>query len=367
MIRLAVPAVDESDVEAVRDVLLSGHLVQGPRVAEFERVVGTWAQTSAGVAVSNCTAALHLALLAIGVGHGDRVAVTAFSWPATANVIVLCGAEPVFVDVDPLTFNMDPVALRLALQRGRVKAVLPVHVFGCMADMPKINAIADEFGVPVIEDAACALGAELGGKRAGSWGIAGCFSFHPRKAVTTGEGGMVATSDAAIARTCRALRNHGMDPDANVPDFIMPGFNLRLTEFQAALGLVQMGKLSTLIASRRCQASLYNELLSDSELQLPVVADAAAHVYQSYVVLLPRSLAAHRGEIIARLKVAGVETTIGTYHMPMTTFFRRHSESRPGMFPVVDDVSARALALPVFASLTDDQQRQVAATLLNAL
>src|SRR6185312_6451750 len=166
-----------------------------------------------------------------------------------------------------------------------------------------------------------ALGAELGGKRAGCWGIAGCFSFHPRKAVTTGEGGMVTTNDAEIARLCRALRNHGIDPETPAPDFIMAGFNLRLTEFQAALGLVQMSKLSTLIASRRCQAAQYNELLSGSELQLPPVSASAAHVYQSYVVLLPRSVAARRAEIIARLKAAGVETTIGTYHMPMTTFF----------------------------------------------
>jgi len=367
MIRLTIPAIDESDVAAVREVLLSGHLVQGPRVAEFEKVVAAWAQASTGVAVANCTAALHLALLAIGIGRGDRVAVTAFSWPATANAIVLCGAEPVFVDIEPRTFNMDPAALRHALERDRLKAVLPVHVFGCMADMPKINAIAGEFGVPVLEDAACALGAELGGKRAGCWGIAGCFSFHPRKAVTTGEGGMVTTNDAEIARLCRALRNHGIDPETPAPDFIMAGFNLRLTEFQAALGLVQMSKLSTLIASRRCQAAQYNELLSGSELQLPPVSASAAHVYQSYVVLLPRSVAARRAEIIARLKAAGVETTIGTYHMPMTTFFRRHSGTRPGMFPVVDDVSVRAMALPVFAGLTGDQQRQVADTLLNAL
>jgi len=367
MIRLAVPAIDESEVQAVGDVLLSGHLVQGPRVAEFERAVVDRVGVDHGVAVANCTAALHLTLLGLGVGSGDRVAVTSYSWPATANVIVLCGASPVFVDIDPSTFNMDPDVLSHELRSGHVKAILPVHTFGGMADMSRITRVAAEYGVPVVEDAACALGAALSGRQAGTWGVAGCFSFHPRKAITTGEGGMVATNDDALANACRALRNHGLDPESPSPDFIMPGFNLRLTEFQAALGLVQMRKLSTLIASRQCQARIYDNLLAGSDVTRPESLANATHVYQSYVILLPPEVASRRAGIIAHLKSRGIEATIGTYHMPMTSYFRRRFDYRPGRFPVTDDISARALSLPLYWGLSPEQQQQVVIELSTAL
>jgi dTDP-4-amino-4,6-dideoxygalactose transaminase len=367
MIRLTVPALDESEVQAVREVLLSGYLVQGGKVADFERVVAGYIGTKQGVAVANCTAALHLALLALGVGRGDRVAVTAYSWPATANVIVLCGAEPVFVDIDRVTFNMDPDELDRVLRRVHVKAVLPVHAFGGMADMPRIIAIAAEHGVPVVEDAACALGAEMLGRKAGTWGAIGCFSFHPRKAITTGEGGMITTDDLPLANACRALRNHGLDPECAAPDFIIPGFNLRLTEFQAAIGLIQMDKMPALATSRQCEAQIYDRLLADSEIQQPSVLAGATHVYQSYVVQLPPAVSARRGEIIKRLKERGVETTIGTYHMPATTYFRQQGYYRPGAFPATDDVSARALSLPVFFGMTMEQQQVVVTELMDAM
>ena len=253
----------------MREALASGYLVQGPRVAEFEAAVADFVGTKHAVAVSNCTAALLLALMALEIGPGDRVAVTTYSWPATANVIALCGAEPVFVEIEPGTFNMDPDALADVLASTKVKAILPVHTFGGMADMSRLVGVAAKYDVPVIEDAACALGAELEGKRAGTWGVMGCFSFHPRKAITTGEGGVITTDDASLARKLRILRNHGQDPDAPVPDFIAPGHNMRLTEFQAALGATQMRKVQRIIDSRCAQAARYDELLNGSGLVAP--------------------------------------------------------------------------------------------------
>jgi dTDP-4-amino-4,6-dideoxygalactose transaminase len=362
MIRLTIPSIEQEDLEAVREVVASGYLVQAGRVEEFERAVAAYVGTAHAVAVANCTAALHLSLLALDIRPGDRVAVPTYSWPATANVVALCGAEPVFIDISPDTYGMDPGALEDALRRKAVKAILPVHAFGGMADVNAIRQIAARAGVPVIEDAACALGAALSGANAGTWGVAGCFSFHPRKAVTTGEGGMVTTNDANLARRLRILRNHGLDPAASAPDFVAPGYNLRLTEFQAALGSTQMAKIERIIASRRAGAERYDELLRHTGMTAPRALAGSRHVYQSYVALLPRHAAPRRAEIIAGLKADGIETAIGTYHIPLTTYFRSAGGFRPGDFSVTDDVASRAITLPLYEALTaEDQVRVVSA------
>ena len=363
MIRLTIPSIDENDLSAVREVLESGFLVQGAHVAEFERIVAAYIGVEHAIAVSNCTAALHLALLALGIGAGDKVAVTTYSWPATANVIVLCGAEPVFVDVDATTYNISPELLELALRKDKVKAIIPVHAFGGIADLTAITEIAARHGVAVIEDAACALGAELNGRKAGTWGAMGCFSFHPRKAITTGEGGVVTTNDTALARKLRMLRNHGLDPNSSTPDFAIAGFNLRMTEFQAALGSTQMAKLERIIERRRACAGVYDQLLAGSPLSTPRSLPGSRHVYQSYVTLLHESMAAERPSIISSLKATGVETTIGTYHMPLATFYRQRYGFQAGDFPITDSIAARALTLPLFENLTRDQQEHVTAAL----
>ncbi|PYU29996.1 MAG: glutamine--scyllo-inositol aminotransferase [Acidobacteria bacterium] len=359
LIRLTMPSIEEDDLRAVREVLLSGLLVQGARVETFERAVARYVGVDHAVAVSNCTAALHLALLALGVGRGDRVAVAAYSWPATANVIVLVGAEPVFVDIEPDTFNMSPLALKEVLGRTAVRAVMPVHTFGGPADMPRILEIAGRFGVPVIEDAACALGTELNGRKAGTWGVIGCFSFHPRKAITTGEGGMVVTNDPKLGRKLRILRNHGLDPAATFPDFIEAGYNLRLTEFQAALGTCQLNKLGRIISKRRVDAARYDGLLKDTRVNPPVALRDSRHVYQSYVSLLPAEVAPRRSKMIAELKSQGIETSIGTYHLPLTTFYRARGGYRAGDFPVTDDIAPRAISLPISEALTREEQDEV--------
>lgn len=375
MIRLTVPSIEEDDLQAVREVLSSGCLVQGSKVAAFEEAVKNYMGTKHAVAVSSCTAALHLALLALDVRQGDIVIVTAYSFVATANVIELCGAQPVFVDIQPDTFNIDPHRLEETLNQlmlnaetaRRVKAILPVHTFGQMADMPAILAVAGRYGLPVIEDAACALGASLHGKQAGTWGVMGCFSFHPRKAVTTGEGGIITVNDPDLVRRLRALRNHGQDPDAKSLDFILPGFNYRMTEFQAALGAIQMTKLDRIITARRCLAAQYDTFLANTTLQTPVLALNSKSVYQSYVVLLPESASPYRANIISCLKKQGVEITIGTWHMPMTTYFRARYNYIEGDFPVTDHVFARSLTLPLYEGLSTNEQQRIVSLLLVTL
>jgi perosamine synthetase len=376
MIRLTVPSIEEDDLLAVREALATGFLVQGGRVASFEKVVAGRAGTRNAVAVSNCTAALHVALLSLDVRPGDMVVVPAYSWIATANVIELCGAQPVFVDIEPDSFNISPARLGETLERlmscastaRRVKAVLPVHVFGQMADLRSILETVGPYSLPVVEDAACSLGASLDGRQAGSWGSMGCFSFHPRKAVTTGEGGVIAVDDQRLADTLRALRNHGLDPSAPQNDFIMPGFNYRMTEFQAALGQSQMAKLDRILLARRKLAGNYDLLLAGTPVKSPAVKlGIESHVFQSYVTLLPAAAAPGRDALIRKLKASGVETSIGTWHMPMTRFFRNRYGFRKGDFPVADDVFQRTLTFPLFEKMTMDQQKEVVEKVLSAI
>jgi dTDP-4-amino-4,6-dideoxygalactose transaminase len=375
MIRLTARAIEEDDLKAVWEVLASGFLVQGPRVAEFEEAVAGYVGTKYAIAVSSCTAALHLALLAIDLRPGDLVLVPSYSWPATSNVIELCRAQPVFVDIQSDTFNMDPNCLEMLLKRlmgveytaRRVKAIMPVHSFGQMADMPAILELANAYDLPVLEDAACALGAGLYDKQAGSYGLIGCFSFHPRKAITTGEGGIIVTEDGSVAHRLRALRNHGQDPDSSAPDFVLPGFNYRMTELQAALGLTQLAKLDRIITARRRGAAVYDELLDERQLQIPAVAERSKHVYQSYVVLLPHATAPNRSSLISHLRQRGIETTLGTWHIPLTTFFSTQYGYRSGDFPETDQIFARSLSLPLYEQLSSQQQQEVSKTLLQAI
>jgi dTDP-4-amino-4,6-dideoxygalactose transaminase len=368
MIRLASPSLDDRDIAEVAAVLRSGFLVQGEHVAAFESAVAARVGTAHAVAVSSGTAALHLALLSLDIGSGDEVAVPCYSWPATANVVVRVGASPVFIDIDPATQNIDITSLeRAALAHPRLRAVMPVHAFGSMADMPAISRFAKERGLEVIEDAACALGAILCGRSAGAWARAGCFSFHPRKVVTTGEGGMVTTDDPALNARLRELRNHGLGAGTTPGEFIDAGLNYRLTDFQGALGHSQLTRLDAFLERRRDIAHRYAILLRGLDLQLPAPAEERATTFQSYVVLLPRALAARRAALIAHLRKMGVEVAIGTHHIPLTSYFRRRDGYRPGDFPATDDVAARALALPMYHALTEEDQHGVVEALGHAM
>ncbi len=375
MIRLTVPSLDETDFEAVRAVLETGFLVQGPQVRAFEQALEPVTGAKHVVAVANGTAALHLALLALDVRAGDLVLVTAYSWISTANAIEFCGAQPVFIDIDPQTFNLSPEALALRLDQlmsvadtaRRVKAILPIDAFGQIADLPAILEIAGRYGIPVIEDAACSLGAAHQGRPAGSEPAIATFSLHPRKAITTGEGGLITTQDDKLAFELRALRNHGLNPDSPTPDFIRPGYNYRITEFQAALGLSQLAKMPRILAARRALAARYSSSFASTSITPPMIPSGGDPVFQSYVCLLPESAAGHRAEIISQLKQAGVETTIGTWHMPLTTYYRTRYGYKPGDFPNTDQVFRRALSLPLYESLTHQDQDFVIESLLHLL
>lgn len=347
------------------EVLRTGYLVQGERVRAFESQIAAVAGSSEAIAVSSGTAALHLALLSIGIGQGDRVAVPTYSWPATANAVGLCGAEPVFIEIDEHTFNMAPPALAETMRQvEKVKAVMPVHAFGGMADMPAITEIAARYDARIIEDAACALGAVLQGRPAGAWGALGCFSFHPRKVITTGEGGAITTNQPELARQVRALRNHGLDPVSSSPDFVAAGLNYRLTEFQAAMGLVQIRRLAEFLEHRRLAAREYDRLLQGTGIRTPVALEPSAHTYQAYVVLLPGAVSSRLLHIISRLRSRSIEVGIGTHHIPLTRFWSKQGGYSRGQFPITDDVAARAIALPIHSKLTHDDQRQVVTALL---
>ena len=311
MIRLVVPEIGEEEIQAVISVLRSGYLVQGEYVQEFERLVAEYVGVKHGVAVSSGTAALHLGLLALGIGPGDEVIVPDFTFPATANVVELVGAKPVLIDIDIATFNLDVNQIRAAIT-PRTKAILPVHLFGQPADMEPILEIARDNGFFVLEDAACALGAEYRGRKCGAFGHAGCFSFHPRKAITTGEGGMVVTDDDSVAERVRQLRNHGMSTTKEGNRFSLAGFNYRMTDFQGALGAVQMRRLEGILERRVELARLYhNALAGIASIIRPRAMDGVRHIWQSYVILLREGL--DQGKVIRSLKERGVEATIGTY------------------------------------------------------
>lgn len=365
LIRLAQPVLGEEELAAIEAVLRTGFLVQGERVRAFESAIAATVGCSEVVAVSSGTAALHLALLAIGVGPGDRVAVPTYSWPATANAVALCGAEVVFIEIEPTTFNMDPERLdRTVRATSRVRVVLPVHAFGGMADMPSILQVAERHGAEVIEDAACALGAVLDRRGAGTWGTMGCFSFHPRKVITTGEGGAIATNRPELASRVRVLRNHGLDPVAPQPDFLLPGFNYRMNEIQGAMGVVQMGRIAGLTQDRRVAAQRYDQLLQGSGIRAPIALAPDAHVYQAYVALLPPDVASTRSEVISRLRARSIEVAIGTHHIPLTRYWAGRGAYAPGDFPVTDDVADRAIALPLHPRITSEEQHRVVSALI---
>ena len=353
------PVIDDLDVEAVAAVLRSGMLVQGPKVVEFERRLASMAGTAHAVAVSNCTVALELALRGMGIGVGDRVAVTAYSWVATVNAIEIVGAEPVMVDIDGTTFNMGVEALDTVLRAGPVHAVLPVHTFGSMAGFDELMAVTERHDVRVLEDAACAIGAKSGLGNAGGVGVAGCLSFHPRKVITTGEGGAITTNDPALADFARTYRNHGQSSGG----FTACGSNFRLTDFQAALGVSQLDKLDGIVAERQRIADRYDAELPG--LGLHPQARAAGSVVQSYVALVPARATALA--VVDGLRARGVEATIGTVAVPFTPYHSSRFACDPAAYPVLADVQRRAVTLPLFPGMTEEQQGRVLLALREVL
>lgn len=344
-IRLGWPDVGADEAAAVAEVLASGSLTMGPKVTELEELVADACGVEHAVAVSNGTAALHVAVLALGIGPGDEVIVPAYTFPATANVVRLAGAKAVLVDVDPRTFNLDLEQAYEAVT-PRTKAVLAVHLFGRPLDWGSLQeAVSPE--LHLIEDAAGALGARWQGMPCGGLGVMGCLSFHPRKIVTTGEGGAVTTNDAELAAALRRLRHHGLDSEANLPE---PSTNYRLSDILCAVGIPQLRRLDALLAERARIADAYTERLRGI-VELPDADEGDTHGWQAYVVRLER-----RDEALPALRAEGIEVQIGTYAL-----HRLAAYADQGPFPGADTAFEQALALPLHSRLTEAELDRVAA------
>jgi dTDP-4-amino-4,6-dideoxygalactose transaminase len=350
-IRLARPDVGERELAAVAEVLASGQLTMGPLVGRFEEALARAVGTADAVAVSSGTAALHLAMLALGVGRGDEVIVPAYTFPATANAVELCGGRAVLVDVDPETFLVRPELVAEAVT-PRTRAVLAVHLFGRPLEWEELQTAVPQ-DVPLVEDAAGALGATYRGTPCGALGLMACLSFHPRKIVTTGECGAVTTDEAELAASIRRLRHHGI-ADGVATDIPVPGFNYRLADVLCALGIPQLERLEALLAARERVAGWYAERLEHA-VGVPHASDGDRHGWQAYVVALDR-----RDEALAALRAEGIEAQIGTYAVNALAAYRDR-----GSFPGADAAFVRALALPFAGTMTEDEVDRVAAALLH--
>lgn len=363
---LAEPYFDEDETRLVEEALSSKWVTQGPKTAEFERLFASRHQLQHALATTSCTAALHLSTLALQLQPGDEVVVPAFTWVTSAHSAEYVGAKAVFADVDLSTFNIDPAALEAAIT-PRTRAIVVVHLFGKAAPMDEIMAIARRHNLAVIEDAACAVGTTYKGRPIGAIGDLGCFSFHPRKVITTGEGGMVTTNRKDLADRFKCLRNHGAtgpafgaDPSKpyTMSTFDMLGFNLRMSDIQAAVGVAQMAKLDRLLAERRRLALRYSELLAGIG-EVIVPTDDPGHTYQSYVIQLAANDREKRNAIMECLAELKIQTRPGTHAVHRLGYYINKYGLRPEQFPNACRAEDTTITLPIFPGMSDDQQKFV--------
>ena len=377
MIPITMPVLEKAEADAAHQAVLSGWVSQGPQVAAFEREFAASMGASHACAVSNCTTALHLALLATGVGPGDEVITTSYSFIATANSIRYCGATPIFVDIDPLTYNLDPQCVTEAIT-SRTRAILVVHQMGMPCDLHTLIDLASRHDIALIEDAACAAGSEI--RINGEWkrigkphGHVACFSFHPRKVITTGEGGMLTTSDPELDRKFRLYHQHGMSVPDTVrhgsekvifEDYLVIGFNYRMTDIQAAIGRKQLERLPELVSRRRVLAASYNELLGNIEgLGLPFEPDWARSNWQSYCVRLPDEV--EQKVVMQRLLDQGIATRRGIMcshrETPYSGNTQRHDLRQSEL------AQDHSVLLPIYTQMTEDDPVRVADALRKEL
>lgn len=351
MIKLAVPDIGDEEFEEVRKVLQSRQLVHGDKVEELESLVKEYLNMKHAIAVSSGTAALHLALASIDIKFGDEVIVPDFTFPATSNVVELLGAESKFIDINLESLCLDVNKIESKITKN-TKVILPVHEFGQCADMDYIMNISQKYKLRVVEDAACALGAEYRGLKAGTIGDIGCFSLHPRKAITTGEGGILVTNNDSIADKLKILRNHGLSYIDGKPQFVEAGFNYRMTNIQGAIGVVQMKKLNNLISKRIENAKKYSELLSSIKgINLPEEMTYGKHVWQTYHITLDEDLV--RDDIIQKLKREGIETNFGAYAVHEQPYYRKKYNYCDSEFRNTIYANRYGLALPLHHELND--------------
>ncbi len=360
------PDVAMGDFEDdIRIILESGILTSGKYVAEFEQLVADRVGVDHGIATSSATTALHLALTVAGVGPGDEVLLSDFTYPATANVVIQTGAIPVFVDSGAADLSMDPEHAK-ALVSERTRVIMPVDPLGQPADHLSLERLANEVGIHVVVDAACSLGASRASRRCGSHGDMGCFSFHPRKVVTCGEGGMVTTGDSVLADQLRLLRSHGArKTSTRAFEFVEAGFNYRLSEIPAAMGISQMRRIDEIVGDRRMTAARYDSEVSSLPGVQILNPPADAHwSYQSYVVLIDENI--DRDEVMSRMDQEGIETTVGTYACHQQPAFSRWGY-QPGDLPNSDRFANTTLTLPLVPRMAVSQVERVVETLSSIL
>ena len=369
---------DEREQQLIQEPLKTGWVVQGPYVKQFEEKFARFTGAEFAVATTSCTTALHLALAARGIGPGDEVIVPAFTWVSTANVVLFVGATPVFCDIDLRTFNLDPQKIKAKIT-PRTKAIIPVHLFGLAAEMDPIVQVARRHRLYVVEDAACGFGAYYRGTHVGTFGEAGCFSFHPRKAITTGEGGMLLTQDEERASLCRTLRDHGasrtdLARHTGKAGFLLAeynhlGYNYRMTDIQGALGVAQMDKAPWIQERRTQRARRYDALLAGVEgLKTPIVPAYCTHGYQSYVCLFqPEApsldnvgrLHEMRNRLMMTLEEQGIATRQGTHAVTTLGYYQQTYGLRDEDYPNALFADRLSLSLPLYAQMTDEEQDYV--------
>jgi dTDP-4-amino-4,6-dideoxygalactose transaminase len=378
MIPIARTSLTNGEIKSVLEPLRSGWLVQGPKVREFEERWSAFTGAKHSIAVTSCTTALHLSLAALGFGPGDEAIVPAFTWISTANVVEHLGGKVVFCDIDLRTFNIDPTQIESRITK-KTRAILPVHLFGLAADMDAILAIARRHNLWVVEDAACGFGAKYQGKHVGTFGNSGCFSFHPRKAITTGEGGMVTTNDDILAAKMRRMRDHGaglsdLQRHQGAKPYLLSdhpeaGYNYRMTDLQAALGSAQMERAEEIVKERQRLAARYDDAFKSLNwLQTPVKVAGYEHGYQSYPCLFqpeslePNSIArvnAARNKWMDCLFQSGVSTRPATHAVHMLSFYRQKYGLDPRDFPNAWAANDCSISLPLFHGMTKEEQKSV--------
>jgi dTDP-4-amino-4,6-dideoxygalactose transaminase len=365
-IPITKPYFGAEEEHAVVQTLRSGWIVQGPKVTEFEHTVASYVGARHAVATSSCTTALHLALNLHGIGPGDEVIVPSFTFIATANAVEYTGATPVFVDIDSQTYNINPACIEDAIT-SRTKAIMPVHQIGLAADIDRIKAIAQRHELHVIEDAAPAIGATYKGQRVGGLGNPTCFSFHPRKVITTGEGGMIVTDDEAFAERARVLRAHGMSQSdlarhqaqrVVIEEYHDLGYNYRLSDLHAAIGIVQMQKLDHMLIQRQRVAERYNEALASFDgVHIPFSSHETPHTYQSYILQLRPWATKTRDQVMQELLAAGIATRRGVMAIHLEPYYRKRCPYP--RLPVTEVAARDTFLLPNYATMTESEQEYV--------